>query len=96
MAETTAYYRRPDGAIVTRTLEEVDGPIEVSLPAPTGWERIDEATARTVMAEHAAERDRRVAADWAARDATRQRAHEQLVALGLDADLAAFLTGGGP
>lgn len=92
----TAYFKRADGAIISRSIEEVDGPIEVSIAAPVGAELIEEAEALAVMAEHRRQRDEQVARDRAERDEKRERAYVELVALGLEGELAAFLTGGGP
>lgn len=93
--QLTAYFRRADGAIVSRTLMDAEG-INVSMPPPVGAMLIDEAEALAEIRTHQDERAQRIARDLAERHARRQAAHDKLLALGLDADTAAFLTGAGP
>jgi hypothetical protein len=98
MRQVTAYFRREaDGAILTRTIEtEADARVRVLIPAPLGSVEIGEDEAREVIEQHRAERDQMIARDRARREEMRARAYAQLVDLGLDGDLAGFLTGAAP
>ncbi|MBT2226236.1 hypothetical protein [Nonomuraea sp. NEAU-A123] len=92
------YFQHADGRIKTRELVDLEGPpgFGAEVPPPAGFTRITAEEGERLIAEHAAARRRQLDRARADRDVVRLRAYEQLVSLGLDDDLAAFLAGGGP